>query len=338
VTERGAGAVLSIVVPVFNERDSIRPLLREVRDAVSGFQPRFEVILIDDGSTDGTWGAIRDAGPAYPELVALRLASNCGQTAALMAGIRESRGEIVVTMDGDLQNDPRDIPRLVEKLDEGYEIVSGWRRHRQDTLIGRRIPSRIANAMTRRVTGVPIHDQGCSLKAYRGRVLRSISLYSDFHRFVVPLTQMGGARVAEVETNHRARSYGRSKYGLGRTFKVMADLATLFMITRFLDRLLPWFLAFATPPFLLALAATAWTIHLALTRPDASLTVPIGSALLLYHASLSIVVSGLLAERVRLLVPRGGRPARRILASAMAPNEGVTTTLLVRDQKPFRIS
>src|SRR5690606_14964915 len=173
---------ISVVVPVFNESESIPRLLQEIDAALGPTGRTYEVIVVDDGSTDDSWKLLRELAPKHPRLHAIRLASNCGQTPALMAGFDASSGKTVVTLDGDLQNDPADIPRLVAKLDEGYEIVSGWRRRRQDKMITRRVPSIIANRISRFITGVTIHDNGCALKAYRGQVLRSVSLYSDFHR------------------------------------------------------------------------------------------------------------------------------------------------------------
>jgi hypothetical protein len=231
-----------------------------------------------------------------------------------MAGIRRSRGGIVITMDGDLQNDPADIPALVARLEEGYDIVSGWRRKRRDRLVSRRLPSVAANRLARFITGVRIHDQGCALKAYRGEILRSISLYSEFHRFIVPLTQTGGFRLTEVETHHRAREFGRSKYGLGRTLRVVADLVTLLLITRFRDRLLLWFAAFAALPVFLGLGAIAWTALAAVDPRTTSLMVPIGSAVVCLQGGLAIFGYGIAAERIRQLAPTRATPAGRVLA------------------------
>ena len=314
MTLRPGDPYLSVVVPVYNESDSIPHLIAQLVAALRPMKRPFEIILVDDGSSDDTWAGIRIGSAKCPELVGLKLARNSGQTAALRAGIDESRGEIVVTMDGDLQNDPADIPRLVAKVEEGYEIVSGWRRQRRDTWLSRRLPSLIANALIRRATRVPIHDQGCALKAYRGEVLRSIALYSDFHRFVVPLTQVGGARVAEVETNHRAREFGKSKYGLSRTFKVMADVTTLVMVTRHADRLFAWFLRFAAVPLLLGTLSAIWTVWL-VSRPGSTiLMVPIGATMLLFQAAFAIAAFGLIAERMRQLAPTHFRSADRVIA------------------------
>jgi glycosyltransferase involved in cell wall biosynthesis len=322
---------VSVVVPVYNESESIPHLLEQVAAALRPLARPFEIILVDDGSTDGSWEIIDGLTSRYPELIGLRLGRNYGQTAGLMAGIHESRGAIVVTMDGDLQNDPADIPRLMAKVEEGYEIVSGWRRQRQDTWLSRKLPSLIANALIRRVARVPIHDQGCALKAYRGELVRSIALYSDFHRFVVPLTQMGGSRVAEIETHHRAREFGQSKYGLSRTFKVMADLVTLVMVTRYPDRLLPWFLRFALLPTVLGAVAAGWTVARVLARGSGSLMVPIGSTMLLFQAAVAIVAFGLIAERMRHLAPAQWRTAERWMAKISETDRAGTAAVLIRD-------
>jgi glycosyltransferase involved in cell wall biosynthesis len=342
VDDSQAGEIeISIVVPMFNESESIPRLLEELDAALGPTGRAYEMILVDDGSTDDSWNRLRELAPRYPRLHAIRLASNCGQTPALMAGFDASRGRTVVTLDGDLQNDPADIPRLVDKLDEGYEIVSGWRRQRQDKMVTRRIPSIIANRISRFITGVSIHDNGCALKAYRGQVLRSVSLYSDFHRFIVPLAQMGGARVAEIETGHRARRFGKSKYGLERTVKVAADLLTLYMVTRYSQYPIRWFLQCAAPIALLLGLATYWAISVWLSRgsnvipPGAesvrTLLVPIAAVVLLTQAMLAILGYGFFAERIRHLAPRRSRRVRgRILATLS--RDGGEATLLIHEQ------
>jgi glycosyltransferase involved in cell wall biosynthesis len=329
---QNAEIAISVVVPVFNESESIPRLLEEIEAALGPTGRTYEIILVDDGSTDETWKRLRELAPGHPRLHALRLAANRGQTPALMAGFDASRGKTVVTLDGDLQNDPADIPRLVDKLDEGYEIVSGWRRQRHDTMLTRRLPSIVANRISRFITGVTIHDNGCALKAYRGQVLRAVSLYSDFHRFIVPLAQIGGARVAEVETNHRPRRFGKSKYGLERTIKVTADLLTLFMVTRYSQVPLRWFLQCALPIGLLAGLALIWSLSAWSSAPErGGLLVPIASAVLLAQSMFSIVGYGLFAERIRHLAPRRSRRVRgRILATLCGP--GGEATLLIHEQ------
>jgi len=273
---------------------------------------------------------IRDHRGQIPQLVGIRFTMNRGQTAALMAGIDATRGENVVTLDGDLQNDPADIPKLLDKLDEGYEIVSGWRRKRRDKLLSRRFPSIVANALARKLAGIRIHDNGCALKAYRGGVLRSVSLYTEFHRFIVPLAQMGGARVAEVVTHHRHRQFGESKYGLSRIFKVAADLVTLIMVTRYSDRLLVWFLLFAVPFLAASFVAGIWAFQELVHGGDQSILVPMGSCLLLFQSFCVIVGYGLFAERIRLLAANRGAGGR-LLATLDSPGEEHPLPLLIRN-------
>jgi glycosyltransferase involved in cell wall biosynthesis len=311
-----AGTVdISVVVPVYNEVESIPELVAQVEAVLDPLGSSYELILVDDGSTDDSWAELSRLRSAHPRMVAIRLAANRGQTPALMAGFDASRGRVVVTLDGDLQNDPADIPRLLEELDRGYEIVSGWRKKRQDGLLLRRVPSIVANWISRRVTGLTIHDNGCALKAYRGEVLRSVSLYSEFHRFIVPLAQMGGARVSEVETNHRARVYGHSKYGLGRVLRVLADLTTLLMVTRYSHQLVVWFLLFAIPIFGLAVVFAIWVGHILVGNASGPLVVPVAGTVLLFHSALAAAGYGLFAERIRFLAPTRQRTRSRIVAT-----------------------
>jgi glycosyltransferase involved in cell wall biosynthesis len=243
----GGPRSLSVVIPVFNEQENARPLVESTVRAVRDLAIPFELILVDDGSRDLTLQELRALQAETPELVVVALARNFGQTLALQAGLDRARGEIVVTMDGDLQNDPADIPLLLAAIAEGNDMVSGWRKDRQDAVVLRKIPSWIANRMIRGVTGVTIHDQGCSLKAYRREVIENLDLYADMHRFIAILTMSVGARIAEVEVHHRARVAGTSKYGISRTLKVLADLFTIQLLTWFRERPLRFFAILGTP-------------------------------------------------------------------------------------------
>jgi glycosyltransferase involved in cell wall biosynthesis len=249
---------VSVVVPVFNERDNVAPLVSGVAGVLRPCSTPFEVIVVDDGSTDGTLRALVGLMPDVPELVVVSLRRNFGQTPALQAGFDRARGEVIVTMDGDLQNDPRDIPRLLEEIERGADIVSGWRRRRQDLLLRRKLPSLVANWIIRCATGVPIHDQGCSLKAYRRRVVEGLDLYADMHRFIAVLAMPMGTSVTEIEVQHHPRVSGVSKYGLWRVFRVLTDLLAIQMLTRFRESPIRWF-ALLSAPFLLGafLAALA---------------------------------------------------------------------------------
>jgi len=218
---------LSVVIPVYNEEESVAPLYASLEAALSGSGLDYEVILIDDGSTDHTFQkltAIHNLDSRYKVALFRR---NFGQTAAMAAGFDLSRGKIVVTMDADLQNDPQDIPQLLEKMAEGYDIVSGWRKKRRDKFLSRRLPSIAANWLISRVSGVSLHDYGCTLKAYSRAVIDNVSLYGELHRFIPALASSYGVRVAELPVNHHARRFGKSKYGLSRTIRVFLDLITV---------------------------------------------------------------------------------------------------------------
>jgi len=227
---------VSIVVPLYNEEENVAPLVAELDTCLVG-RLRWELVLVDDGSSDLTASRMAELAAADPRLKCIYLVKNYGQTAALQAGFDHALGQAVVTMDGDLQNDPRDIPRMLRRLDDGYDLVVGYRENRQDRAVTRRFPSWVANRLISRITGVRIRDNGCSLKAFRGDLVRDLHLYSDMHRFVAPLAvATAGARLVEMPVNHRARTRGESKYGLARIWKVTADLLTLAMINRFRER------------------------------------------------------------------------------------------------------
>jgi glycosyltransferase involved in cell wall biosynthesis len=224
----GASPRLSIVVPFFNERDNVLPLHEQIARAVSGLPGGWEAVYVDDGSTDGTWRQLEEARAAHPAHVSLiRLRRNFGQTAALAAGFHHARGAVIVTLDGDQQNDPADIPRLLAELDKGFDVVSGWRRHRKDPLLSRRLPSRMANWLIGWMTGVKLHDHGCTLKAYRREVIEQMTLYGEMHRFLPAQARWVGAKICEISVSHRPRTRGTSKYGLWRTYKVLLDLVTI---------------------------------------------------------------------------------------------------------------
>lgn len=243
---------LSIVVPIYNERENVAPLHEALTYALRALARPYEIVLVDDGSRDGTRDVLRSLAASDPHLRLVMFRRNYGQTPAMAAGFRACRGHIIVSMDGDLQNDPADIGRLVERLEQGYDVVCGWRRHRQDRVATRLLPSRIANVLIARVTGARIHDTGCSLKAYRSWVVRSLHLYSDMHRFLAALGVGLGARITEVPVRHHPRRAGKSKYGLGRIFRVLADLVGIKMLIQFSAHPIRWFLLLSLPLFVLS--------------------------------------------------------------------------------------
>lgn len=231
-----ASPKISVVIPLYNEEESIPELRSNLVDALESIAIPFEIIIVDDGSRDRSFALLRDWAQEDPRLTVIRLRRNFGQTAAFSAGFDQARGEVIVTMDADLQNDPRDIPLLLHKIDEGYDIVSGWRKDRQDRFWDRRLPSMIANRLISNVTDVRLHDYGCSLKAYRRDLLQHVRLYGELHRFIPALASQVGGSVAEVPVNHHARQYGRSKYGISRAIRVALDLITVWFLGGYATR------------------------------------------------------------------------------------------------------
>lgn len=227
----GSALHISVVVPVMNEQESLGPLYSRLSAVLGKSDANYELIFVDDGSTDGSFEVLQRFYEADPRVRVIRFSCNFGQTAAFSAGFAEASGEVIVTLDADLQNDPADIPLLLDQVRQGYDLVSGWRLKRQDSLVSRRLPSYVANWLIGRVLGVRLHDYGCSLKAYRRGLVKKIRLYGELHRFIPALAAMAGARITEVPVAHHPRVYGRSKYGISRTFRVLLDvLAVKFML------------------------------------------------------------------------------------------------------------
>jgi len=227
------GPDLSLIVPLYNEEESVGPLYRAIVDALDPMGKSYEILFVEDGSRDGTFRKAADLAEKDKRLRVVKFRRNYGQTAAMAAGIEHARGKVLITMDGDLQNDPADIPKFLEKMGEGYDIVCGWRHRRQDKLISRKIPSVIANWIIGKITKVPIKDNGCSLKAYRADIIKSVPLYSDMHRFIPAMTSLAGTKVAEIKVNHHARKFGVSKYGISRIYKVIIDLLVIKTLLAF---------------------------------------------------------------------------------------------------------
>ena len=227
---------LSIVVPLYNEEENVIELHNRISNTLDSIQLTGEIIYVNDGSTDRTWEKLEEICKSDDRVVAISFSRNYGQTAAIQAGFHASKGDIIITLDGDLQNDPSDIPLLLKKLSEGYDIVSGWRVNRQDSTLSRKIPSMIANWLIAWLTGVRLHDYGCSLKAYRANVVKEIQLYGEMHRFIPALASIVGSKVAEIPVKHHARTRGISKYGISRTPKVFLDLLLVRFLLRYRTR------------------------------------------------------------------------------------------------------
>jgi glycosyltransferase involved in cell wall biosynthesis len=309
--------MISVVVPVYNEEESVPALVEAVRSTLDGQAEPWELLLVDDGSRDRSAEIIAGHERDDPRIRLVALARNYGQTQAMQAGFDEARGDVVVSMDGDLQNDPTDIPRLVAKLREGYDLVAGYRERRKDKLLTRKVPSWVANRLIRRITQVNIRDNGCSLKAYRRLTLDRMALYSDMHRFLPALAAAtAGARIAEIPVKHHARVHGQSKYGLSRILKILADLLTITLISWFREHPLRLFAFGAFGAFLLAvITASAAVLDMLWLHPSLQhrFVLP-GVALLWLLLSCYLLLVGLVAE-VALRKARGMDPELLPLAS-----------------------
>ena len=304
---------LSVVVPLYNEEESLPHLVEQLLQALRPSGERFELVLVNDGSSDRTAEVLAQLSHGVPELVAVLLRKNYGQTAAMAAGFDVARGEVIISLDGDLQNDPADIPMLLAKLREGYDLVSGWRHQRQDAAIQRKLPSKIANRLIGRVTGVRLHDYGCSLKAYRREVLADLRLYGELHRFLPALAFIEGARITEVKVNHRARQYGSSKYGIDRTFRVLMDLLTVWFMKRFLTRPMYVFGFGGLIAMLASVLASTYLLAVKLMGGDIGNRPLLTLAVVLGLAGIQLFCFGLLGELlIRTYHESQGRPIYRI--------------------------
>ena len=289
---------LSLVIPLYNEVESVRPLQIAIRDALGSKRWQYETVFVDDGSNDGTLAEVYELASNDPTLRVIELGKNFGQTTALLAGIEAARGAVIVTLDGDLQNDPKDIPRMVEKVESGYDVVIGWRRNRQDPIISRKLPSRIANWVIGRVLQVPIHDTGCALKAFRAELIERVPLYSDLHRFIPAMCSLASDRLAEVEVNHHPRHFGESKYGLSRIGRVIVDVMEIKMLLSCARRPLRWFGGWSIPFFLLALAiGIRWLVALATESGYSGFVLPV-TAFLLGYTGVHLLFAGIFGELV----------------------------------------
>lgn len=294
----GAPAI-SVVVPLYNEEESIAHLRLQLTEALEQSGYTFEIIIVDDGSRDRSFAMLREWALADPRVTVVRFRRNFGQTAAFSAGFNQARGEVVVTMDADLQNDPLDIPKLMAKVEEGYDIVSGWRKDRQDRFLDRKLPSMLANRLISNVTDVRLHDYGCSLKAYRRDVLQHVRLYGELHRFIPALASQVGGAVTEVPVNHRSRQFGRSKYGISRTVRVMLDLITVWFLGAYSTRPIHVFGAFGLlSAFGGVLAGLYLTYHKLILGESIGQRPLLLLAVLLVVIGVQLITMGLLGEMV----------------------------------------
>lgn len=288
---------VSIIVPFFNEEESISRLHAAVVNAVAPLGIPFEMVFVDDGSTDATVAIGTQLAKSDSRVRIVKFRRNYGQTPAMAAGIEHARGSVLVTMDGDLQNDPADIADFLAKIDEGFDIVVGWRHNRQDKLFSRKIPSKIANWLIGKVTGVPIKDNGCSLKAYRASLIKAIPLYSEMHRFIPAMASIAGPRIAEIKVRHHARQFGKSKYGLSRVYKVLLDLLVIKTVASFTSRPLLWFALLSLPAMTIAAISFGYTARYLLQHGTMPLPIA-GTGVIFLASALISVSSGALGELV----------------------------------------
>ncbi len=287
---------ISVVIPLYNEEENVQELYSRLKMALEGLGSDYEILFVDDGSSDNTLRLLQDVQAGDSHVIVLSLRRNFGQTAAFAAGFDYARGDIIITMDGDLQNDPNDIPRLLEKMKDN-DLVSGWRRKRKDPFISRRLPSIMANWLISRVTGVNLHDYGCSLKAYKRDVIKNLRLYGEMHRFIPAVASWYGVRIAEIETEHHPRLRGKSKYGISRTMRVVLDLITVKFLQSFSTKPLQFF-----GPIGLASGLAGFLISVYLTIEKLIMGMDIGGRPLLLLGALLIIVGiqfigmGLLGE------------------------------------------
>ena len=290
---------VSIIIPVYNEETSLKVLLDELGYFLKGFEYSYEIVFVDDGSKDYSYSLLKEAALKNANFKVIRLRRNYGQSAAMLAALDYSTGDVIVPLDADLQNDPNDISKLLNLIEEGYDLVSGWRKNRQDRVLDRRLPSMIANKLISFVSGIKLHDYGCSLKAYRRDVLEGVRLYGELHRFLPICASWNGAKVAELEVNHRPRMFGKSKYGLGRTYKVILDLIVLKFLSDFSTKPIYFFGGFSLVCFLFSSLLALWSVYLKIFR-----NIDLDGTPLLIFAAVFVIVGvqfllmGILADLV----------------------------------------
>jgi glycosyltransferase involved in cell wall biosynthesis len=318
-----SGAVdVSIVIPVYNESGSLGLLYSMLSDALETMPQSVEIVFCDDGSQDGSASLLDEFAAADTRVYVVHLSRNYGQTAAIMAAIQHSSGAVIIPMDADGQNDPADIPRLIAKLDEGYDVVSGWRKEREDRTLSRKLPSMIANRFISRLLVVPLHDYGCTLKAYRREVIEDVRLYGEMHRYIPIYASWEGARVAEVPVQHHARKFGRSKYGLSRVFRVMLDLLILYFIDRAFDRPIQFFGKLGLIFCGLSLLTLAWALGLKYFAGVSLIQTPLPllAAVIALSAVLFLLL-GIIAEvQARIYYEARGRPPYKIKGLVQHPS------------------
>jgi dolichol-phosphate mannosyltransferase len=288
---------ISVFLPVYNEEPNLRPLHAKLDEALKALGRSAEIVYVDDGSSDGSLKILRELAQLDPRVRVVALRRNYGQTAAMAAGIDAAKGDVLIPMDADLQNDPADIARLLRKLDEGYDVVSGWRKNRKDKMVTRKIPSMIANRLISWIGGVPLHDYGCSLKAYRRESLQDVRLYGEMHRFIPIYAAWAGARVTEIPVEHHARTMGKSKYGLSRTLKVVFDLMTIKFMASYQTKPIYVFGSFGMLAFAISLLGGLYAVFLKIFHRADFVQTPLPIlCIVMFAVGVQFMLMGLLAE------------------------------------------
>lgn len=291
--------MISITIPIYNEKNNLSELHQELDLVLKGLNRPYEIIFINDGSTDGSHEVLKNLAEKDPQVRVIHFQRNFGQTAAMMAGFDHARGDIIVPMDGDLQNDPKDIPRLLAQLDQGFDVCSGWRRFRKDSLLSRKWISQIANLIISYITGVKLHDYGCSLKAYKKDVIKGVRLFGEMHRFIPIYASWEGAAISELEVNHRPRTWGKSNYGLTRTYKVALDLMFIAFMDRYLGKPIYLFGGFGCFNILIALFAASLSVYYKFFGEKSFIETPLPTlAAMTFITGTMCILLGFLAEMI----------------------------------------
>ena len=291
--------MLSVIIPIYNEQENIPPLHAELREVLEGLGREFEIVYVDDGSRDQSFPLLREIAEGDPRVQLIQFRRNFGQTAALAAGIDAARGDVLIFMDGDRQNDPHSIPAMLDTLDQGYDVVSGWRKQRHDAALSRKLPSRVANKLISVVSGVALHDYGCTLKAYRREVIQDVKLYGEMHRFIPAYAAWYGAKITEMPVGHRPRTAGKSKYGISRTLKVLLDLLTVKFLNHYSTKPIYLFGSLAASCFMTGGAGVLLTLYQMLVEDVKVHRNPVFLIAVFFMLSgLILVAMGLLAELI----------------------------------------
>ncbi len=289
--------MLSVVIPAYNEEENVPILYEKLKKVLDSLGEDYEIIFVDDGSTDGTYQRLKQLAEKDSRLKVIRFKRNYGQTAAMSAGFEHAKGDVIITLDADLQNDPEDIPILLEKLKEGYHVVSGWRKDRKDPFLSRKLPSMVANWLISKITGVHLHDYGCTLKAYRAEMVKDLELFGDMHRFLPALTKRRGAKITEVVVRHHPRMFGKSKYGIGRTVRVLLDIMLVKFLNEYINKPLYMFGSVGFLLLGLGLFSLFYLIFLKLFLEESIGRRPLLIlSVLLILAGIQLISTGLLAE------------------------------------------